>query len=1173
MIRLEDLAEGKQLLGILPSTAVTVVHVERIGEDVVNLTYKDHAGTLGHQLLYREDEPRLSWATVESGFDFACNGHLLRLVAEAYRIQQAYLFDPFLAVHTSRIDPYPHQITAVYECMLPRLPLRFLLADDPGSGKTIMTGLLIKELMIRGDLERCLIVCPGNLAEQWQDELWERFQLRFDILTNDQLNASPTGNWFEEHPLAIARLDKLSRDAKLHPKVEAVDWDLVVCDEAHKMSATYAGNEVKYTKRYHLGQRLSRSTRHFLLLTATPHNGKEADFQLFMALLDGDRFEGRPRDGVHTADVSDLMRRMIKEDLVTFEGKKLFPERIAHTVHYELSEEEIALYEAVTSYVKEEFNRAENIGKERKGTVGFALTTLQRRLASSPEAIYQSLRRRKERLQKRLREEEAKKRGRDALITLGVPLFDEEDLEDLEDAPEGEAEELVEKITDEATAAQTIQELRDEIFTLERLERLADGVRRSGKDRKWEELSCLLQQNSEMFDTAGLRRKLIVFTEHRDTLNYLAERVRCLLGRPEAVVTIHGGMGREDRRNAQKRFTQDKEVLILIATDAAGEGINLQRAHLMINYDLPWNPNRLEQRFGRIHRIGQTEVCHCWNLVARETREGEVYDLLLKKIAEQRQALGGRVFDVLGKVSFEERPLRDLLIEAIRYGDRPEVKERMQRVVDKAFDTKRLLQLLDQSLARNNMDATKLLQVREEMERAQARRLQPHYIASFFREAFQHLGGTLSERESRRYEIRYVPKELRDRDRVIGRGSPLQQRYERVTFEKELVAVGGKPLAELIVPGHPLLDGVIDLILERYQPLLKGGGVLVDETDPREEPRLLFMLQTALKNARPGPNGSFSVVAKHLQFVEVDAQGHFHWAGYAPYLDYRPLQPTEAAHLQTLLRENAEFASLMQRWQPNELEQQAMQYAVRELVPTYLRQCREARERWIEKVRLEVSSRLDSQIRYWDHRALELQQREEAEGTPPTNSVKARQRAEELRERLDRRMKELDQERQISAMPPNLVGRMLVLPAGLLAKWGIGGEAEPAPFAQGTAEVERIAMEAVMDVERRNGYTPRDVSALRCGYDIESVAPEKGELRFIEVKGRVAGARTVTITRNEILTALNQQESFILALVLVENGTAKAVRYCKRPFSREPDFGAVSVNYDFDQLWAQASVP
>ena len=304
---------------------------------------------------------------------------------------------PLLAVHTSVVDPLPHQITAVYEAMLPRQPLRFLLADDPGAGKTIMAGLLIKELIARGDLERCLIVCPGSLAEQWQDELQRRFQLPFEILTNDKLEAARTRNWFLETDLVIARLDKLSRDEDVQQKLQAPDagWDLVVCDEAHKLSATYFGGEVKYTKRHRLGQLLSGLTRHFLLMTATPHNGKEEDFQLFLALLDGDRFEGRFRDGVHTADVSDLMRRMVKERLLTFDGKPLFPERIAYTVPYKLSDAEAGLYTAVTDYVREEFNRAEALANaKRAGTVGFALTVLQRRLASSSEAIYRSLRRR-----------------------------------------------------------------------------------------------------------------------------------------------------------------------------------------------------------------------------------------------------------------------------------------------------------------------------------------------------------------------------------------------------------------------------------------------------------------------------------------------------------------------------------------------------------------------------------------------------------------------------------------------------------------------------------------------------------------------------------------------------------------------------------------------------------
>ena len=434
-------------------------------------------------------------------------------------------------------------------------------------------------------------------------------------------------------------------------------------------------------------------------MTATPHNGKEEDFQLFMALLDGDRFEGRFRDGVHVTDVSDLMRRMVKERLLKFDGTPLFPERIAYTVPYKLSPAEAHLYKAVTDYVRQEFNRAEALQNDKRaGTVGFALTILQRRLASSPEAIYQSLRRRRERLEKRLRELELLQRGAAAAaIAADSPVLDAEDVEDLEEAPENEVAAVEEEILDQATAARTIDELRAEIATLQGLESLALGVRRSGADTKWRELACLL---GEIFTPAGIddclaeerapytagpipkpapspRQKLVLFTEHRDTLNYLESRITTLLGRTEAVVMIHGGMGREERMKAQESFRHDPEVQVLLATDAAGEGINLQRAHLMVNYDLPWNPNRIEQRFGRIHRIGQTEVCHLWNLVAEETREGDVYRRLLEKLEQARQALGGQVFDVIGKLQFGGKPLRDLLIEAIRYGDQPEVRARL----------------------------------------------------------------------------------------------------------------------------------------------------------------------------------------------------------------------------------------------------------------------------------------------------------------------------------------------------------------------------------------------------------------------------------------------------------------------------------------------------------------
>src|SRR4051812_41990499 len=909
LTKLEALTSNVALRGIVPDSLVTVVSVQWFGSEALELTYKTPAGKVANELLYRHDESRIE--VVEEGrpWSFDGDGALFRLVAEAHRIRLAHLFDPVLAVHTSLVEPLPHQITAVYESMLARQPLRFLLADDPGAGKTIMAGLLMKELIARGDLQRCLVVCPGSLAEQWQDELSRRFNLPFDILTNDKLEAARTGNWFFETNLAIARLDKLSRNEDVQAKLAVPDcrWDLIVCDEAHKMSATFFGGEIKYTKRYKLGQLLSTLTRNFLLMTATPHNGKEEDFQLFMALLDGDRFEGRFRDGVHAADVSDLMRRMVKESLLKFDATPLFPERIAYTVPYQLSTAEAQLYTAVTDYVRQEFNRAEALQNDKRaGTIGFALTILQRRLASSPEAIYQSLRRRKERLEKRLREEEQLQRGAlaslDAAATL--PSMTDEDIEDIEDSPDAEQEQIVEEVVDQATAARTIVELQAEIETLKRLEALARAVRRGGEDRKWRELASLL---SEVFavspqvpaagevtsvataSAAGVAssptQKLVIFTEQRDTLNYLEQRITTLLGRKDAVVVIHGGMGREERTKAQEAFKHDPVVQVLVATDAAGEGINLQRAHLMVNYDLPWNPNRIEQRFGRIHRIGQTEVCHLWNLIAEGTREGEVYRTLLEKLEEARKALGGQVFDVLGKLQFEGRPLRELLIEAIRYGEQPEVRGRLSQVVANAFDRAQIQDLLEErALAHDSMDASRVHRIREDMERAEARRLQPHYIESFFLEAFQRLGGSARQRETRRYEVTHVPAPVRNRDRLIGIGEPVLPRYERIAFEKDLVAPHGQPPAAFVCPGHPLLDSVIDLTLERHRDLLKRGTVLVDERDPGTRPRVLFYVEHAIQDASVTRSGERRMISRLMLYVELDAEGTTRHLHYAPYL-------------------------------------------------------------------------------------------------------------------------------------------------------------------------------------------------------------------------------------------------------------------------------------------------
>jgi superfamily II DNA or RNA helicase len=1159
MARLEDLKPDVQVKGILPEETVAVIDVKWHGTTAVELTYKTPTGAVANELLYRHDEARLEVVKRGRTWSFEANGDLFRLAAEAYRIHLAHLFDPVLAVHTSLIEPLPHQITGVYGEMLPRQPLRFLLADDPGAGKTIMAGMLIKELVVRGDVQRCLICVPGSLATQWQDELWFKFQLRFDIVTRETFESSASGNPFQEHDRLIIRLDQIARDEGFKERLGHTDWDLIIVDEAHKMSAHFWGGELEETKRYKLGKLLRDSTRHFLLMTATPHNGKEEDFQLFLALLDQDRFEGRFREGVHHVDVSDLMRRMIKEDLRRFDGRPLFPERRAYTLSYPLSPGEKRLYEAVTEYVREEFNRAEQLlDDQRRGTVGFALTILQRRLASSPAAIYESLRRRRKRLEKRLAEVEAYQRAA-PWQEENERYYDEEYLASLEeDAPAEEVETLEEQITDSATAAMTIAELQAEIATLEALEQMAYQVRQSGTDRKWEELATIIQDDERMVDTAGRRRKLVLFTEHRDTLNYLHERMATLFGREEIIVIIDGSVPRQKRREIEDRFRNDPDVYFLLATDAAAEGINLQRAHLMVNYDLPWNPNRLEQRFGRIHRIGQTEVCHLWNLVAGETREGQVYERLLRKLETEGKALDGKVFDILGPL-FERTPLRQILMEAIRYGDRPEVRARLEEAVDNAVDRERVRELLEaRSLATETFDTTQIARIREEMERYAARRLQPHYIKAFFLQAFELLGGSLREREPGRYRISYVPARIRHHARALETAVPVWEKYDRVCFDKALMNQAGLPQADFLCPGHPLLDTVMDLVLEKYRNLLRAGTVLVDPTDPGTTPRMLFFLEQSIHDAaRWTDPGREPPISREMHFVEIDETGAVRAGGYAPYLDYRPLQKEERARVQEVVA--AEWLS------GEVLEQQALAYAIGELVPRHLQRVRERREERVDKTLAAVHERLTKEINYWDQRAAELRREEESgTRTAKLNAELAQQRADALAERLAQRTRQLQLERQISATPPVVTGGTLVIPAGLLL-----GE-QQARDTLHTSITEMLGMQAVIQAELALGNDPRDVSRQKIGYDVESLDLQTGRLRFLEVKGYSAGAQAVTVTRNEILTALNQPEQFILALVEVEDGSAGTPCYVREPFSREPDFGVTSVNYDLGELLARS---
>lgn len=1169
MTKLEDIRNGASIAGVVPNQTVEAVSVEWIGDQAINLVYRVPGGSVSETTLYRDDEHRLSVEQRGRAWSFDADGSLLRLVTEANRIKLAHYFDPYLAIHTSLVDPLPHQITAVYGEMLPRQPLRFLLADDPGAGKTIMAGLLIKELIARSDLERCLVVAPGSLVEQWQDELGEKFSLEFDILSRDMIETSRSGNVFNDRNRLIARLDVLARNEDLQQKLaSSTEWDLIICDEAHRMSASYFGGDVKYTKRYQLGQQLGRVCRHLLLMSATPHNGKEEDFQLFMALLDGDRFEGRFRDGVHYADSADMMRRLTKEELLKFDGRPLFPERRAYTVKYDLSPEEAALYSAVTEYVRTEMNRvqrfAEQDGKKRNN-VGFALQILQRRLASSPAAIYQSLKRRRERLEAELAEARlARKGGRAAF---GAPDVSDEVLKNIDEFGQDEVDEIEDLISTGATTAETVEQLEIEVQTLKGLEIMALDVLRSGKDTKWTQLDRILDDEL-MIDSDGNRRKLIIFTEPKDTLHYLLEKIRARLGKPDAVEVIHGGVTREERRKVVERFMQDRDMLVLIANDAAGEGVNLQRGHLMVNYDLPWNPNKIEQRFGRIHRIGQAEVCHLWNLVAADTREGEVYARLLEKLEAAREALGGRVYDVLGEL-FEGTALRDLLVQAIQYGEQEDVKAKLFQAVDGAVDQQHLLDLLQRrQLTNDTMPATRVHELRIEMERAEAQRLQPHHIQSFFVEAFKHLGGQIKRREEGRWEITHVPLSIRERDRQVGSGAPIQKKYERICFEKS--KINQQPVAAFVCPGHPLLEAVISLVREQYDHLMKRGAILVDDTDPGEEITALFLLEHSVQDGRPTATGKPHIVSERLQFAAIDRNGVATNAGIAPHLNLRPARPEEIERVEDLLQAD---------WLRTDLEKTAVRFATVELAQTHVAEVKARRIPEIDKVEQEVKARLKKEINYWDARAFELKEEERAGKKTRLNWQNAQRRAEELAERLRRRLEALDQERFISAQPPRIRGGMVVIPRGLLASRAPAGETAgtPSGFSEdpiARREIEIAAMEAVMAVERALGNAPTDVSAQKVGYDIASYDPRADHLRFIEVKGRVDGADTVMITRQEVITSLHEPDKFILAVVQVENGFAREPRYVRGALdTREPPFEHNAIQFSIKSLLERAEVP
>lgn len=1190
-LTLATLCVGQRLRGLVPGQTVTLLAIDPIDDGLFEVFYRDDSGHSGARAITDADVARFEFAgDSDTALPYDADPDEFRLAAEALRIKYAALYDPMVAVNSSDVDPLPHQIRAVYDELLPRIPLRFLLADDPGAGKTIMAGLYLKELMLRSDCERAIIVAPGGLVEQWREELSQKFDLRFEVFSRQMIDDAQGRNVFAEHPYLIARMDQLSRSEDLIEQLGEVSWDVAVVDEAHRMAAHYSSwaGEVDETKRFKLGRLLSETAHNFLLMTATPHAGKEEDFQLFMSLLDRDRFEGKFREGVHRTDTRGLMRRMVKEDLLTFEGKPLFPERKAYTVEYELSPAERELYEQVTDYVRTEMGRAERIAqdgdKKRGNNVGFALTVLQRRLASSPEAILRSLERRQLRLDSKLRG--MQRIADDAHFSpssvshIGVPAsstntlgyekdglrpFSIEDFENFdEDTTEEERaqfEEQADLVVDLATAAQTIPELQAEIAILEELIKVARRVRLQGEDKKWVQLRTILDEQLLTHDGSGDVRKIIIFTEHRDTLDYLQAKIASQFGRADSVITIHGGTRREDRKLARERFTHNPDTVVLLATDAAGEGLNLQRAHLMVNYDLPWNPNRIEQRFGRIHRIGQREVCHLWNMVAKDTREGDVFTRLLEKIEQMSTAYNGNLFNVLGDAdAFQELSLRDLLMEAIRYGDQPQVKAKLDRVIDCGVSRGLQELLRERSLHAEMFSSLDLDEIRARMEKARERRLQPGYIAAFFISAFSRLGGQIRRRENGRYEITRVPARVVDTARLLNRMEPVAEQYERITFELSRMHPDGLADAALIAPGHPLLHAVIQATIDDFGSTLKQGTVLVDRrTKQADAPMLMFSVEQRVENTA----AEADTISHHFDYPLLDCDGTVIVSAAPPYLDYDRPDPAEAEAIAAIVGGH---------WAQQNHEKVVRAWAFREGLQPRIGELKARIDVETKRTRAQVRDRLLAEVNHWDREHTRLEALERAGTMGRIRAETALLRARKLDDRLRIRLEQLDEATSLVAVPAVIRGAALVVPSALLST---DDEPKAQSFARQTEEVERRAVEAVLAAERALGREPVELPRNNPGYDIRST-DNHGSVHFIEVKGRIEGSDTFTITTNEITFAQTQGPRHRLALVEVSTRGRERdqLRYVSDAFIHlEPSATTRSYNEVWREYWERGGPP
>jgi len=1010
----------------------------------------------------------------------------LFLALETKRYRYATLYDPLLAMNISKVDPLPHQIEAVYGYILHQPRIRFLIADDPGAGKTIMAGLVIKEMKLRGLARRILIVAPGHLKDQWQREMSERFEERFLIVNRQTMRNHFGENVWENEFQVITSLD-FARQEDVMNALAAVHWDLVIVDEAHKMAAYRYGKKVAKTKRYRLGELLSRNSTHMLFLTATPHRGDPENFRLFLDLLQPGAFATAEmlEQSIRSRD-NPLFIRRLKEDLKDFEGRPLFLPRHVKTLTFNLGVEsppEKQLYNALSRYVERQYNKA--LASTRRRNIAFALVILQRRLASSTYALFRSLERRKARLEEMMRRADAFRKKEPA----AAPTFSLDEIEEMSEAERWEQEELWETLS----VAENRAELEAEIHTLEDLLRQAQAIIERDEEVK-------LRRFKEALD--DLRRhepgeKILIFTESRDTLAYLEQRLRRW---GYTVCTIHGGMPLEERIRAEKVFKNEAQVMV--ATEAAGEGINLQFCHLMINYDIPWNPNRLEQRMGRIHRYGQTREVTIFNLVAADTREGRVLHRLFEKLEEIRTALGSdKVFDVVDEL-FPGRNLAQLLTEAAANARTlDDILREIEVQVDEDY-LRTVRRNLGESLATRYIDYTR---IREMNARAREQRLIPEYTQAFFQKAWARLGGKLRPRKERGREgyfsIERVPLPLRtiaETDEFRRRFGSLQRRYPLVTFDKELAMRESQ--AEFIAFGHPLFEAVMRWIEEELQPAMQRGATFLDP-DGRRDGFLLFFEGEV-------QDGLGEIAGKRLFALFIPRDGD-------------PIEAVNPAIIWDLAPAEQPAGDALPDLQT--LKRQAESWLIPHL-ERYQAELQQERDRQAAIKRRYGVESLRSLIVSLDRELIDLKARAD-QGEDVAIAIRSKEQrkeryAEDLRE-LENRLK---RECKLTINTPRFLSALRVIPLLL-------PQADEAAAMHSSAAIEAVGMAVSMRYEEAHGRVPCDVSAENVGYDIRSTHPRGEERRYIEVKAR-ADRGPVVLTQNEWFTAQRLGEDYYLYVVL-----------------------------------------